>query len=162
MPPISVEKAGEIILKISALSTSLAQRPSIKLTTIAKTEMHRVVLTISVTYSVSLSLVSGDGFLGLGIGFLVISFPVQVRPCSHEQLYYATMWSPPCPPTLPDCSRSPCSLTLCSRAHFCLATLPSLGVARSGCERCRLSHRTRARGTRSWLRLPSALTTVTV
>jgi hypothetical protein len=30
------------------------------------------VLTMSVTYSVSLSLVSGDGFLGLGIGFLVI------------------------------------------------------------------------------------------
>jgi len=73
MPPISVEKAGEIILKISALSTSLAQRPSIKLMTIAKTEMHRVVLTMSVTYSVSLSLVSGDGFFGvLGIGFLVI------------------------------------------------------------------------------------------
>jgi len=73
MPPISVEKAGEIILKISALSTSLAQRPSIKLITIAKTEMHRVVLTISVTHKVSLSFVSGDGFLtGLGIGFLVI------------------------------------------------------------------------------------------
>jgi len=73
MPPISVEKAGEIILKISALSTSLAQRPSIKLITIAKTEMHRVVLTISVTQRVSLSLVSIDTFFtGLGIGFLVI------------------------------------------------------------------------------------------
>ena len=73
MPPIRVEKAGEIILKISALSTSLAQRPSIKLITIAKTEMHNVVLTISVTHSVSLSLVSGAGFLtGLGGGFLVI------------------------------------------------------------------------------------------
>jgi len=73
MPPIRVEKAGEIILKISALSTSLAHRPNIKLTTIANTEIHRVVLTMSVTYSVSLSLVSGVGFLtGLGIGFLVI------------------------------------------------------------------------------------------
>jgi hypothetical protein len=30
------------------------------------------VLTISVTHSVSLSLVSGATFLGLGIGFLVI------------------------------------------------------------------------------------------
>jgi len=84
MPPIRVEKAGEIILKISALSTSLAQRPSIKLTTIAKTEMHRVVLTMSVTYSVSLSLVSGDGFLGLGIGFLVISSLAQVHLCIRE------------------------------------------------------------------------------
>jgi len=73
MPPIRVEKAGEIILKISALSTSLAHRPNIKLTTIANTEIHRVVLTMSVTYSVSLSLVSDDVFLtGLGIGFLVI------------------------------------------------------------------------------------------
>jgi len=73
MPPIRVEKAGEIILKISALSTSLAHRPNIKLTTMANTEIHRVVLTMSVTYSVSLSLVSGVGFLtGLGIGFLVI------------------------------------------------------------------------------------------
>lgn len=72
MPPIRVEKAGEIILKISALSTSLAHKPNMKLTTIANTEMHRVVLTISVTHSVSLSLVSGAGFLGLGIGFLVI------------------------------------------------------------------------------------------
>ncbi len=73
MPPIRVEKAGEIILKISALSTSLAHRPNIKLTTIANTEIHRVVLTMSVTYNVSLSLVSGDVFLtGLGIGFLVI------------------------------------------------------------------------------------------
>ena len=69
MPPIRVEKAGEIILKISALSTSLAHRPNIKLTTMANTEIHRVVLTISVTYSVSLSLVSGDV---LGVGFLVI------------------------------------------------------------------------------------------
>ena len=73
MPPIRVEKAGEIILKISALSTSFAHKPNIKLTTMANTEIHRVVLTMSVTYSVSLSLVSGDGFLtGLGIGFLVI------------------------------------------------------------------------------------------
>jgi len=73
MPPIRVEKAGEIILKISALSTSLAHRPNIKLTTIANTEIHRVVLTMSVTYSVSLSLVSGVGLEGvLGIGFLVI------------------------------------------------------------------------------------------
>ena len=73
MPPIRVEKAGEIILKISALSTSFAHKPNMKLTTIANTEMHRVVLTISVTHSVSLSLVSGTGFLtGLGIGFLVI------------------------------------------------------------------------------------------
>ncbi len=69
MPPIRVEKAGEIILKISALSTSLAHRPNIKLITIANTEIHRVVLTMSVTYSVSLSLVFGAG---LGIGFLVI------------------------------------------------------------------------------------------
>ena len=158
MPPIRVEKAGEIILKISALSTSFAHKPKRNAMTMAKTEMHRVVLTINVTYSVSFSLVSRIG----SCGFLVISFPVQVRPCSHEQLYYATMWSLPCPPTLPDCSRSPCSLTLCSRAHFCLTTLPSLGVARSGCERCRLSHRTRARGTRSWLRLPPAPTTVTI
>ena len=72
MPPIRVEKAGEIILKISALSTSLAHKPNRNAMTIAKTEMHRVVLTISVTHSVSLSLVSGAGFLGLGIGFLVI------------------------------------------------------------------------------------------
>jgi len=72
MPPIRVENAGEIILKISALSTSLAQRPSIKLITMANTERHRVVLTISVTHSVNLSLVSGAGFLTLGIGFLVI------------------------------------------------------------------------------------------
>jgi len=73
MPPIRVEKAGEIILNISALSTSFAHKPNIKLTTIANTEMHRVVLTISVTHSVSLSLVSGTGFFGvLGIGFLVI------------------------------------------------------------------------------------------
>jgi hypothetical protein len=35
------------------------------------------VLTISVTHSVSLSLVSGAGFLGLGMGFLVI----QVGQC---------------------------------------------------------------------------------
>ena len=73
MPPIRVEKAGEIILKISALSTSLAHRPNIKLITIANTEIHRVVLTMRVTYNVSLSLVSGDVFFtGLAIGFLVI------------------------------------------------------------------------------------------
>jgi len=82
MPPIRVEKAGEIILKISALSTSLAHRPNIKLTTMANTEIHRVVLTMSVTYSVSLSLVSGDGFFtGLGIGFLVIRICQNVVYC---------------------------------------------------------------------------------
>jgi len=82
MPPIRVEKAGEIILKISALSTSLAHRPNIKLTTMANTEIHRVVLTIRVTYSVSLSLVSGVGFLtGLGIGFLVIRICQSVLCC---------------------------------------------------------------------------------
>jgi hypothetical protein len=31
-----------------------------------------------------LSLVSGDGFLGLGIGFLVISSLAQVHLCIHE------------------------------------------------------------------------------
>ena len=73
MPPIRVEKAGEIILKISALSTSFAHKPNIKLTTIANTEIHRVVLTMRVTYNVSLSLVSGDVlFTVLAIGFLVI------------------------------------------------------------------------------------------
>ncbi len=73
MPPIRVEKAGEIILNISALSTSFAHKPNIKLTTIANTEMHRVVLTMRVTHSVNLSLVSGATFLTvLGIGFLVI------------------------------------------------------------------------------------------
>ena len=73
MPPIRVEKAGEIILKISALSTSFAHKPSIKAITIANTEMHRVALTISVTHSVSFSFTSICGFLGgLGIGFLVI------------------------------------------------------------------------------------------
>jgi len=69
MPPIRVEKAGEIILKISALSTSLAHSPNIKAVTIASTETQRVVLTISVTYSVSFSFVSIGGF---GVGFLVI------------------------------------------------------------------------------------------
>ena len=72
MPPIRVENAGEIILKISALSTSFAHKPNIKLITMANTEIHRVVLTIKVTHSVNLSLVSGAGFLTLGIGFLVI------------------------------------------------------------------------------------------
>jgi hypothetical protein len=39
----------------------------------ANTEMHRVLLTMSVTHSVSFSFVSICGFLtGLGIGFLVI------------------------------------------------------------------------------------------
>jgi len=84
MPPIRVEKAGEIILNISALSTSFAHKPNMKLTTIANTEMHRVVLTMRVTHSVSLSLVSGAGFLGLGIGFLVISFLAQVHLCTRE------------------------------------------------------------------------------
>ena len=73
MPPIRVEKAGEIILNISALSTSLAHKPNIKLTTIANTEMHRVLLTMRVTHSVSFSFVSIWGFLtNLGVGFLVI------------------------------------------------------------------------------------------
>jgi len=72
MPPIRVEKAGEIILKISALSTSFAHKPSIKLITMANTDRHRVVLTMSVTHSVSLSFTSICGFFGLGIGFLVI------------------------------------------------------------------------------------------
>jgi len=70
MPPIRVEKAGEIILKISALSTSLAHSPNIKAITMANTEIHRVVLTISVTYSVSFSFVSGTcwgGFLRIGL-----------------------------------------------------------------------------------------------
>ena len=72
MPPIRVEKAGEIILNISALSTSFAHKPNIKLITIANTEMHRVLLTMRVTHKVNFSLVSGTGFFGLGIGFLVI------------------------------------------------------------------------------------------
>ena len=72
MPPIRVEKAGEIILKISALSTSLAHKPNIKLTTIDSTERQSVVLTMSVTHRVSYSLVSGTGLFGLGIGFFVI------------------------------------------------------------------------------------------
>jgi hypothetical protein len=71
MPPIRVEKAGEIILNISALSTSFAHRPSIKLVTIAKTEMHRVKLTINVTHNVNFSFVSIWGFLGV-IGLFVI------------------------------------------------------------------------------------------
>ena len=58
MPPMRVEKAGEIILKISALSTSFAHKPNMKLTTIANTEMHRVLLTMSVTHNVSFSFVS--------------------------------------------------------------------------------------------------------
>ena len=86
MPPISVEKAGEIILKISALSTSLAHRPSIKLTTIAKTEVHRVKLTINVTHSVSLSFVSIAGLRGVRTGFLIISFLAQVHPYTRELL----------------------------------------------------------------------------
>jgi len=69
MPPIRVENAGEIILKISALSTSLAHRPSIKLVTMANTEMHRVVLTMSVTHRVSFSFVST---WGLRTGLFVI------------------------------------------------------------------------------------------
>jgi len=79
MPPIKVLKAGLIILKISALSTSLAHNPSINATTIAKTEMHKVKLTINVTQRVNLSLVSIDTFFtGLGIGFLVIFYHAQV------------------------------------------------------------------------------------
>ena len=73
MPPIRVENAGEIILKISALSTSFAHSPNIKLTTMLNTEIHRVVLTMRVTHSVNFSFVSNWGFLtGLGGGFLVI------------------------------------------------------------------------------------------
>jgi hypothetical protein len=49
MPPINVENAGEIILKISALSTSLAHKPNIKATTIAMTEKHNVNVTQIVT-----------------------------------------------------------------------------------------------------------------
>lgn len=49
MPPMSVEKAGEIILKISALSTSFAHKPNIKLTTMLNTEIHRVRVTQIVT-----------------------------------------------------------------------------------------------------------------
>jgi hypothetical protein len=45
------------------------------------------VLTMSVTYNVSLSLVSGDGLRGVRIGFLVISFLDQVHLCIHEQLW---------------------------------------------------------------------------
>jgi len=66
MPPIRVEKAGESILNISALSTSFDHKPRRNAATMPKTEMHNVVLTISVTYSVSFSFVSGtgrDGFL---------------------------------------------------------------------------------------------------
>jgi len=125
--------------------------------TIANTEMHRVLLTISVTHRVSLSLVSIDT-LFTGLGFLVISSPVQVRPCSHEQLYYATMWSLPRPPTLLGCSRSPCILLTCSRAHSCRATLPSLCAAGSGRGLCKQSRRTRAHGIHSWLRLQLAPT----
>ena len=55
MPPIKVLNAGEIILNISALSTSFAHNPSIKANTIAKTEMHNVMLTINVTQNVSFS-----------------------------------------------------------------------------------------------------------
>jgi hypothetical protein len=49
MPPIRVLNAGLIILKISPLSTSLAHKPRIKAATMAKTEMHNVMLTIKVT-----------------------------------------------------------------------------------------------------------------
>jgi hypothetical protein len=49
MPPINVENAGEIILKISALSTSLAHKPNIKATTIAMTAKHNVNVTQIVT-----------------------------------------------------------------------------------------------------------------
>lgn len=55
MPPISVLNAGEIILNISPLSTSLAQRPKRKATTMAKTDKHRVTLIINVTQKVSRS-----------------------------------------------------------------------------------------------------------
>ena len=79
MPPIRVEKAGEIILKISALSTSLAHRPNIKATTIANTEMHRVALTISVTHSVSFSFTSICG--GFLIGFFVMRICQSVVYC---------------------------------------------------------------------------------
>ena len=55
MPPINVLKAGLIILKISSLSTSLAQRPKRKATTMASTDKHRVTLIIKVTQKVSRS-----------------------------------------------------------------------------------------------------------
>ena len=55
MPPINVLKAGEIILNISPLSTSLAQRPKRKATTMASTDKHRVTLIIKVTQKVSRS-----------------------------------------------------------------------------------------------------------
>ena len=49
MPPIKVLNAGEIILKISALSISFAHNPSIKATTIASTAKQRVRVTQIVT-----------------------------------------------------------------------------------------------------------------
>ena len=49
MPPIRVLNAGEIILKISALSTSFAHSPNIKETTMLNTEIHRVSVTQIVT-----------------------------------------------------------------------------------------------------------------
>jgi hypothetical protein len=49
MPPIKVLNAGEIILKISELSTSFAHKPNIKETTIASTEKQRVSVTQIVT-----------------------------------------------------------------------------------------------------------------
>jgi hypothetical protein len=55
MPPMSVEKAGEIILKISALSTSFAHKPIRKAITIANTEKHKVTLIMNVTQNVSFS-----------------------------------------------------------------------------------------------------------
>jgi hypothetical protein len=58
MPPIRVEKAGESILNISALSTSLAHNPRRKAATMPSTEMHNVMLTMKVTQNVNLSRVS--------------------------------------------------------------------------------------------------------
>lgn len=55
MPPISVLNAGEIILNISPLSTSLAQRPKRKAMTMASTDKHKVTLIIKVTQKVSRS-----------------------------------------------------------------------------------------------------------
>lgn len=49
MPPIRVLNAGEIILNISALSTSFAHSPNINDTTMLNTEMHKVRVTHIVT-----------------------------------------------------------------------------------------------------------------
>jgi len=88
----------------------------------------------------------------------IISSPVQVHPCSHEQLYYATMWSLPRPPILLDCSRSPCIRLTCSRAHSCRATPSFLCAVWSGRGLCKQSRRILGRDSHSWLRLQLAPT----